>query len=317
MDLPLIKGHAGPISDFDFSPFNENLLGTASEDGMIKMWVIPPEGITKDITECDIELRGHSKKVILMRFHPNSDYTLASTGSDNTVKIWDIAAETSISTMEAANNTSTALEWNMNGSLLASASKDKKLSVFDPRKEGNEVLQTNIHEGGKPQKLVWCGSSGNIFTVGFNKIAERQYAIWDPRNFSEPMIMKRLDEGSGSPFLHFDTDTNVVYVAGKGESAVGMYHYGISDNMIDFLYSFKGGDNQKGFSFMSKRSVDVMRCEMVRGVKVSAKDAYYVSFKIPRKSGGFPADLYPPCESNVPANNFEDWWKGLDKDSNR
>lgn len=93
MDLPLIHGHAGPITDFDFSPFNENLLATASEDGLVKMWIIPDEGIQKDHHNHDIELRGHSKKVQLLRFHPNADYTLASAGSDNTVRIWDVAQE--------------------------------------------------------------------------------------------------------------------------------------------------------------------------------------------------------------------------------
>ena len=90
-DLPLIKGHGGPIVDFDFSPFNDNLFSTASEDGSIKMWVIPEEGITKDTTEPDAELRGHSRKLIFSKFHPTTDYTLASSAADCTVRIWDIS----------------------------------------------------------------------------------------------------------------------------------------------------------------------------------------------------------------------------------
>jgi coronin-1B/1C/6 len=91
-DLPLIKGHGGPIMDFDFSPFNDNLLATASEDGKIKFWLIPDDGITKNTTECDAELNGHSKKVIHAKFHPSSDYTMVSSGADTTVRIWDISA---------------------------------------------------------------------------------------------------------------------------------------------------------------------------------------------------------------------------------
>jgi WD40 repeat protein len=91
-DLPLIKGHAGPIIDFEFSPFNDMLLATASEDGTIKLWLIPEEGITQHVTESDAELRGHSKKLIFSKFHPSSDYTLASAGADSTVRIWDISS---------------------------------------------------------------------------------------------------------------------------------------------------------------------------------------------------------------------------------
>lgn len=54
--LPLIKGHSGPVVDFDFSPFNDNLLATASEDGTVKLWVIPEDGITQDVKEWDAEL---------------------------------------------------------------------------------------------------------------------------------------------------------------------------------------------------------------------------------------------------------------------
>jgi WD40 repeat protein len=90
-DVPLIRGHAGPVVDFDFSPFNENLLATASEDGTVKFWVIPEDGITKDVKECDAELRGHSKKLIFSKFHPSADYTMATSGLDTTVRIWDIS----------------------------------------------------------------------------------------------------------------------------------------------------------------------------------------------------------------------------------
>ena len=78
--------------DFDFSPFNDNLLATASDDGKIKFWLIPDEGITKNTTECDAELNGHSKKVVHAKFHPASDYTMVSSGADTTVRIWDISA---------------------------------------------------------------------------------------------------------------------------------------------------------------------------------------------------------------------------------
>ena len=90
-DLPLIKGHAGPVIDFDFSPFNDNLLATASEDGTVKFWIIPDEGINKDVTEWDAELKGHSKKLIFAKYHPSSDYTIATSGADSTVRVWDIS----------------------------------------------------------------------------------------------------------------------------------------------------------------------------------------------------------------------------------
>jgi WD40 repeat protein len=37
-DIALIKGHAGPVVDFEFSPYNDSLLATASQDGTVKLW---------------------------------------------------------------------------------------------------------------------------------------------------------------------------------------------------------------------------------------------------------------------------------------
>ena len=147
-DLPLIKGHAGPIIDFEFSPFNDSLLATASEDGKIKMWVIPEDGITTDVSECDAELRGHSKKLIFCKFHPSADYTLASCGCDMTVRLWDISQQKCAQTYEELKNVATGFEWSHNGSLLACLTKDKLLQVFDPRKD-SPATATATHEGAK------------------------------------------------------------------------------------------------------------------------------------------------------------------------
>ena len=132
-DVPLIKGHGGPIVDFEFSPFNESLLSTASEDGTIKLWIIPPDGITEDTHQCDAELKGHAKKLILSRFHPTADYTMASGAADGTIRIWDITNQKQVLIFDEIKGYVTGLEWSHNGSLLGCVNKDKTINIFDPR----------------------------------------------------------------------------------------------------------------------------------------------------------------------------------------
>lgn len=159
------------------------------------------------------------------------------------------------------------------------------------------------------------GDSQTLFTAGFSKISEREYAIWDTRNLETPLIKKRLDDYAGIPFPYFDEDSKVLYIAGKGESAVSIFQYSSeSPNYIDYLHAFKGREPQKGFSFMPKRVVDPMACEVARAVRLTAKTVEYVTFKVPRKSGTFQADLFPPCRSSEPAMKFEEYWTGVDKD---
>jgi WD40 repeat protein len=125
------------------------LLQTASDDGTVKLWIIPEDGVTKDIHESDAELRGHAKKVIISRFHPSADCTIASVSADNTVRIWDVQQQKCVTTYEEIKNFSTGLEWSHNGSLLACITKDKLAYAFDPRKEG-KAMSVSTHEGTRP-----------------------------------------------------------------------------------------------------------------------------------------------------------------------
>jgi len=239
---------------------------------------------------------------------------VASTGADNTVRVWDITNQKCVSTYPALKNVSTALDWNYNGSLLGTMSKDKTLTIFDPRKEGGALI-TNSHEGARPQKFVWCGNTNYLVSMGFSKISERQYAAWDLRDLSNPLIMKRLDDYGGIPFCFFEDDSKLIFVAGKGESQISQYQFNEnSPNHIDFLDNFTGKEPQKGFSFMPKRVVDCIKCEIARGVRMTAKTVEYVSFKLPRKSGTFQEDLYPPTKSGEAAMTFEEYWNGADKE---
>ena len=147
-----------------------------------------------------------------------------------------------------------------------------------------------------------------ILSTGFSRMSERQYAIWDNREMSKPIIMKKLDDYAGVAYPFYDEDNKVLYVAGKGESAVSYFQYSTeSPNYIDFLHAFKGKEPQKGFSFLPKRCVDVTMCEVMKAVRLTGSIIEYISFKVPRKSGTFQTDLFPPCRSAVPPMEFAEY----------
>ena len=58
---------------------------------------------------------------------------------------------------------------------------------------------------------------------------------------------------------------------------------------------------------MPKKVVDLMANEVNRGVRLTAKTVEYVYFKVPRKSGTFQVDLYPPSRSQEAAMKFDDY----------
>ena len=72
-----------------FSPFLDNVIATASNDSLVKVWAIPEFGLTESLGEGDElgNLVGHQKKVMMIRWNPLANFTLASTSIDQTVKL--------------------------------------------------------------------------------------------------------------------------------------------------------------------------------------------------------------------------------------
>jgi hypothetical protein len=64
-------------------------------------------------------------------------------------------------------------------------------------------------------------------TTGFSRTSERQYGVYDTRDLSQPLVLKRLDDYGGVALPYFDDDTKVMYIAGKGESAISFFQYNL------------------------------------------------------------------------------------------
>jgi len=81
-------------------------------------------------------LTGHKRKVGSVKFHPTANNVLVSSGADFSVKIWDIEKGTAGYEIEgAATDLIQNCEFNIDGSLIAYSSKDKKLRLIDPRQK--------------------------------------------------------------------------------------------------------------------------------------------------------------------------------------
>eukprot|EP00744_Colponema_vietnamica_P001558 GILI01002569.1.p1 GENE.GILI01002569.1~~GILI01002569.1.p1 ORF type:complete len:485 (+),score=153.73 GILI01002569.1:38-1456(+) len=308
-DIKLVRAHAGAVLDFDFNPFHDNLLATCSEDSTIKVWGIPDGGLTEDLTTELSSLSGHAKKVSFVQFHPTADHVLASASFDQTVRVWDVEANAEVYQVGGHQDNILSLQWNYDGSLLTTTCKDRMLRVIDPR--GSVVShETRCHEGTKSAKACWLGPSNRLFTVGFSKQSERQYALWDMRNFSEPLYQANLDQGSGVILPFFDDATNMLFLAGKGDGNIRYYELVDEHPYIHYLSQYQSTTAARGLCVLPKRTVNVMQCEVVRTLKVCTNTVEHISFRVPRKAETFQEDLFPDCPSFTPALTAEAWFGG-------
>jgi coronin-1B/1C/6 len=133
---PLVAGHKSTVLDIDFNPFNDNLIASASEDCFAKIWGIPEGGLKDTMTEPLQTLSGHKRKIGTVQFNPVANNILATSAADLSCKIWDIEKGVSVLNVDAQHSDLIqSLQWNWNGSLLASSCKDKKVRIIDPRNQ--------------------------------------------------------------------------------------------------------------------------------------------------------------------------------------
>jgi coronin-1B/1C/6 len=309
--VPHLLGHTAPVIDLAFNPFVESILATASEDATIKLWSIPADGITADVTESAATLTGHGKKVGILAFHPSAANVLASASMDNTIRTWDIEkGERGNCTVHTDQIYS--MDFNLDGSLVATTSKDKKLRIVDLRKNAT-VAEAIGHEGLKASRSVWAKKLNQIISVGFNKDQYRQMLIWDPRNLNAPSHVEELDRLGSVMMPLVDEDTGMLYLAGKGDTTIKTYELcGEEKPPILFCADHPGADTQKGLCFLPKSNVNPRECEMVKLLRVTGNLIQPISMVLPRKlaSTTFQEDVYPPTFGPQPALRADEYFGG-------
>ena len=322
---PTLHGHSGAILDFEWNPFDDAMLATASEDTTIKIWSIPEEwepiddkGMSKegkDIEDSLVDLVGHAKKVNLLRFHPTANNVLMSTSSDYTVKTWDIETAQELSTFREMQDLCQDIVWDYKGDNYATACKDKAIRFVDARAATLSGKIDQAHDGIKGMKVFYMGESGKVLTTGHSRTSGREVKIWDLNNLSKPLATEKIDTAAGVLMPMYDQDTNVIYLCGKGDGNIRTCEFEDKEPYFHKLNDgFRSTTALKGVCMVPKRGLDIMNCETARLLKVTNESGVQpLSFFVPRKSDAFQEDIFPDTASNVPAHSAEEWMAGSSK----
>ncbi|KAF2187399.1 coronin-6 [Zopfia rhizophila CBS 207.26] len=312
--IPLFRGHTAAVLDTDWSPFNDSLISSASDDGKVFIWKVP-EGFTlyTDAEEpADVSpvarLTGHMRKVGHVLFNPAAENVLASASGDYTVKLWDIEAGSTKLNLRH-NDIVQSLSWSADGSMLVSTSRDKKLRMWDVRQE-KPAQEVPGHPGAKNSRAVWMGEHDRIATTGFSRMSDRQLGLWDARALKEPIGgFQILDSISGVCMPFWDDGTQCLYLAGKGDGNIRYYEY--ENDKFEYLSEYKSPDPQRGIAFLPKRGINLHENEVLRCFK-TVNDAYIepISFIVPRRSEMFQSDIYPPTTGLKPGTTASEWFGG-------
>lgn len=139
------------------------------------------------------------------------------------------------------------------------------------------------HQGVKGSRCVTMGNSTYFTSTGFSKTSERQVNVWDFKNLSAPLKELSIDNASGMLIPVFDGDTNVLYLAGKGDGNIRYYEWIDDDKGLHYLAEYKSSEPQRGIGFLPKRACTINEVEVMRAFKVHTTMVEPISFKVPRK----------------------------------
>ncbi|GFS52371.1 coronin-1B [Trichonephila inaurata madagascariensis] len=271
-----VTGHHGPVLDLQWNPFNDNIIASSSDDCTIKIWYIPDEGLKKsNMNQPILDLSGHKRRVGYILWHPTAENILFSVGFDYTIMVWNIGED---------------------GSLIRNYFCSLRTSRKADARNGTILQEGVCHQGSKASKVVFLGDSGRLFTTGFSRFSDRQWAVWSQHNLEAPLRIENIDSSSG--------DGNIRY-----------YEIVNEPPYCHYLNQFLTGFPQRGLGFMPKRGLDVSRCEVFRFYKLHAVKPLCepVSMIVPRKSEQFQEDIFPDTAAPTPSLTAKEWLSGKNR----
>uniref|UniRef100_A0A0K0EZE3 Coronin n=1 Tax=Strongyloides venezuelensis TaxID=75913 RepID=A0A0K0EZE3_STRVS len=308
-DYPYVDAHKAPCLEIAWSPFNDNVIASCSEDTTAKVWLIPKGGLSRTLAEPVVELTGHQKRVNTLVWHPTANNILLTAGGENKILMWNVGTGEALLEVDGHPDQIFSLSFNYDGSQFLTACKDKKLRIFDSH-TGDLVKEGNGHEGVKPQRAIFL-KDGKVFTTGFTKRSERLYALRHPDNLSEPIVQEELDTSNGVLFPLYDEDTNLLWLAGKGDCAIRYYEINDERPYVHYINTYTTSEPQRAIGFQNKRAMNYNENETARIYKLTTKGVVDVlQFYVPRKSDLYQADLYPDTRSLIPAMTAEEFAEG-------
>ncbi|XP_043587730.1 coronin-7 isoform X2 [Bombus pyrosoma] len=307
--MPLLHAHADTVTDMDFSPFHDGLLATGSQDCLVKLWHIPEAGLEEPLCNPECTFSHRQRRVEVVCWHPSAEHLLTTVSYTN-LSLWDVISQQELFSNNEHTDVIQSLSWKQDGVILATSCKDKQLRIIDARASTCIVNSCSSHQSIKDSRCVWLNNSDRILTTGFDAARLRQVYIRDLRHLNEPVKMLELDCSTGILMPLFDPDTNMLFLAGKGDTTI-MYMEVMDKDPFLVEGIRHSGEQTKGVCLVPKRALNVMQAEVNRLLQLTSNMVIPIMYQVPRKTyRDFHADIYPDTVGCIAQNNAAAWIKG-------
>lgn len=203
------------IMDFQWDPFDANKLAVACDDGIVKLWKVPENGLTEPTNLAEKELAAHSDKIYFIRFHPMAQNVLLTASYDMTIKIWNLQTFSELLCLKGHTEQIFDCAWSPCGTFTATVCKDGKIRIFNPRKSEYPIQEGPGPIGTRGARITWAIEGHYIVCTGFDKVSERQISIYKASDLAAPINTVGLDVSPAILIPFYDEDSSTLFLTGK------------------------------------------------------------------------------------------------------
>ena len=290
------------ILDMEFSPFDSNLLCFSNENNHVFLSKINYK--SEDNIEFNSNVyNGHEKKVNFVNFNPIASNIMVSGTSYGDIHIWESEEFKTYMQFRLSYNPSSIL-WSPNGDLIGVTTKNKFLTIYDPRNR-NAVFQDQIIQNSLITKFAWLDNN-YVATVGINSDNKKVLSILDIRKFFLSSI--EIDQYTLVTVPYVNPELKLIYCVGKEENSIKVFDY--CTGSLQKNNEFKAAEQNNFSVLLNRQYLNKSKMEVDRFARYTKnRKIFYVSFNL-LPGQKFDGILYPSEELTKPQMNSNDWING-------
>jgi WD40 repeat protein len=316
VQVPLLEAHTSAISDFQFNPFNDDIIATVGHDRAMHIWRLDEISLRQDSAQAfrksnlKISIKG-SGRPSAIRFHPcAANLALVICGVLGDVggasfKLYDIGGqkqEPALEVKRKANDFVFSAAWSFDGTSIAAVGASRKLECFDPRTNEAAVIseEETHHSYNKPVKVISLREFERCVTIGYSDDGLREVALWDLRNPKCEVSRTRFDREAGpSSFASLlDIESNFLFLSTRGERDVDVMQLEPESGHVFHIDTYRslGLGTTQAIAMMPKSTCDFGSGEIARLARVSKNQIEQIRFKVVK--GGVDSDVVKTMSSS-------------------
>ncbi|EFO94400.1 CRE-POD-1 protein [Caenorhabditis remanei] len=284
------------ITDLQWNPFDESQLAVGTDCGQINLWRFSESDGPRNEMEPEKTIKIGGEKITSLRWHPLAANLMAVALSNSTIELWDVDEGRLYSRFVNHTGGILSIAWSAGGQRIASVGKDAKLFVHEPATAEHRVYERNaVVESTRAARVLFACDDRIVIVVGMTKSSQRQVQMYDATTTDLRHIYTQVIDSATQPLVpHYDYDSNVLFLSGKGDRFVNMFEVIYDSPYLLPLAPFMSPVGSQGIAFHHKIKCNVMAVEFQVCWRLSDKNLEQIVFRVPRiKKDVFQDDLFP------------------------